>query len=87
MILERFRGGDPRPVYERFDARGRMAPDGLHYVDSWITEDLTVCYQVMECEDRSLLDLWMSKWDDLVDFEVLRVMTSAAARDAARRID
>ena len=85
MILERFRNGDPRPVYERFDQRGRMMPDGMRYVDSWVTDDLARCYQVVECDDRSSLERWMSEWSDLVDFEVTPVVTSAAARQAALR--
>lgn len=81
MIIERFRNGDPLPVYRRFRDRGRLAPDGLHYVDSWVTHDLAVCYQVMECEDPALLDAWLANWVDLVDFEVLPVHTSAEVRE------
>ena len=82
MIIERYRHGDPKPVYDRFRARGRLAPDGLTYVNSWVTPDLTTCYQVMECSDRALLDAWISAWNDIVDFEVIPVITSpeAAAR-------
>jgi hypothetical protein len=83
MIIEHFRNGDPRPVYERFRARGRLAPDGLRYVNSWVTDDLARCYQVMECDDRALLDAWLAAWSDLVEFEVLPVVTSA---DAATRV-
>jgi hypothetical protein len=83
MIIERFRGGDARPVYERFRDRGRLAPDGLEYVDSWVTDDLKVCYQVMRCDDRTLLDDWISHWSDIVDFEVIPVITSADARAKA----
>lgn len=79
MVIEHFRNGDPRPVYERFRARGRLAPEGLNYVNSWVTDDLTRCYQVMECADRRLLDAWIAAWDDLVQFEVLPVITSAEA--------
>jgi hypothetical protein len=79
MIVEHFRGGDAAPVYRRFRARGRLAPDGLHYVTSWVTADLTCCYQVMECDDRALLDEWMRAWEDLVDFQVHPVITSAQA--------
>ncbi|MGH7618982.1 MAG: DUF3303 domain-containing protein [Gemmatimonadaceae bacterium] len=82
MIVEHFRNGDPKPVYARFRDRGRLAPDGLQYVASWVTDDLAHCYQVMECEDRSLLDQWMAAWSDLVDFEVQPVVTSAAAAEA-----
>jgi hypothetical protein len=79
MIIEHFRNGDSRPVYERFRKHGRLAPDGLRYLSSWVTPDLTRCYQVMECEDRPLLDQWISVWDDLVDFEIHPVITSAEA--------
>jgi hypothetical protein len=87
MIIEHFRNGDPAPVYARFQAQGRLAPEGLTYVASWVTEDLTRCYQVMACDDRALLDAWMAAWDDLVACEVHPVVTSAeaAARVAARR--
>lgn len=80
MIIERFRNGDPLPVYRRFRDQGRLAPDGLHYVDSWVTHDLAVCYQVMECDDRALLDAWIANWSDLVDFDVIPVHTSAEVR-------
>lgn len=76
LIIETFRDGDPVPVYRRFRQRGRLAPEGLRYVGSWVTEDLTRCYQVMECEDRALLDQWVSQWQDLVAFEILPVLSS-----------
>jgi len=79
MIIERFRNGDAVPVYRRFQEKGRMAPEGLTYVSSWVTEDLSRCYQVMECDDRRILDQWTSRWSELVDFEVLPVLTSAQA--------
>ena len=79
MIVEHFRGGDPLPVYLRFRDQGRLAPDGLRYVASWVTDDFRRCFQVMECTDPSLLDQWMSHWKDLVEFEVVSVMTSADA--------
>jgi len=79
MVIEHFRDGDPRPVYRRFAERGRMAPEGLAYVSSWVTDDLRRCYQVMECGDPALLEEWMSNWRDIVDFEVVPVITSAQA--------
>lgn len=82
MIVERFRGGDALPVYRRFRDQGRLAPEGLRYVASWVTEDLERCYQVMECEERGLLDQWIARWDDLVDFEVIPVISSAEAAAA-----
>jgi len=81
MVIERFKDGDAAPVYRRFRDQGRMMPETLKYVSSWITEDMATCYQVMECEDRVDLDVWMANWNDLVDFEVLPVMTSPQARE------
>jgi hypothetical protein len=81
MIVEHYRNGDARPVYARFRQFGRLAPDGLRYVSSWVTPDLRHCYQVMECQDRALLDQWMAAWQDLVEFEVLPVISSAEAAD------
>ena len=79
VIVERFRGGDPVPVYRRFRDRGRLAPEGVRYVNSWVSTDLTTCYQVMECEDRGLLDEWLAHWSDIVEFEVIPAITSAEA--------
>ena len=81
MIIEHFKG-DPVPVYRRFRDRGRLAPDGLKYVNSWVTSDLQRCYQVMECDDRHLLQDWIDQWKDLVDFEVVPIVTSAEAASA-----
>ena len=79
LVVEHFRNRDARPVYERFKERGRLAPAGLNYVNSWVTDDLARCYQVMECDDRALLDQWIAAWTDLVEFEVYPVITSAEA--------
>jgi hypothetical protein len=83
VIVERFRNGDAIPVYRRFRDQGRLAPEGLRYVSSWVTLDLMRCYQVMEADDRALLDEWLARWSDLVEFDVHEVMTSA---DAAARL-
>jgi uncharacterized protein DUF3303 len=80
LIIERFK--DPVAVYRRFRDQGRMAPDGLTYVSSWITPDLSTCYQVMECEDRRLLDQWVARWSDLIEMEIMPVISSAEAREA-----
>lgn len=82
MIIERYRNGDPRPVYARFRERGRLAPSGLEYISSWVTPDHTTCFQVMQSPDRRLLDEWMNQWSDIVDFEVIPVVTSAEAAAA-----
>ena len=84
MIVEHFKDGDAAAVYRRFRDQGRMAPEGLSYVSSWVDENLECCYQVMETDDRQLLDLWMANWKDLVDFEVHPVITS---QEAAARIE
>jgi hypothetical protein len=81
MVLERFRNADAVPVYRRFREHGRLAPDGLNYIASWVTEDLSTCYQVMEAPDPALLDEWMAHWSDLVEFEVHPVMTSQQAAE------
>lgn len=79
MIIEHYRNADPLPVYRRFHEHGRLAPEGLRYISSWVTTELATCYQIMECEDRRLLDEWIGNWSDLVEFEVIPVVTSAAA--------
>ena len=83
MIIESFKNGDAVPVYRRFRDHGRLAPAGLTYVSSWVTADMARCYQVMECDDPRLVEQWIARWSDLVDFEVLPVITSA---DAAEHI-
>jgi uncharacterized protein DUF3303 len=80
MIIEHYKGGDPIPVYRRFRDRGRMAPDDVRYVNSWVTSDLARCYQVMESPDRARLDQWLQRWSDLVDFDVIPVVTSPEAQ-------
>ncbi|MBC7788340.1 MAG: DUF3303 family protein [Anaerolineae bacterium] len=82
MIVESFRGGDAVPVYRRFRDHGRLAPEGLRYVASWVTDDFKRCFQVMECEDSNLLDQWIAGWADLVEFEVIPVVPSAEAAAA-----
>jgi hypothetical protein len=82
MVVERFRDGDAAPVYRRFRAQGRMAPEGVDYINSWVSADLTTCYQVMQAPDRARLDAWIARWADLVEFEVIPVITSAEAAEA-----
>jgi hypothetical protein len=84
MIVEHFKNGDAVPVYRRFRDSGRMAPEGLRYISSWVDASFQCCYQLMQADDRALLDAWISNWSDLVDFEVHPVISSteAAARIA-----
>ena len=79
MIVEHFKNKDAVPVYRRFRDRGRLTPAGLTYVSSWVDEKLERCYQLMETDDRGLLEQWMVNWRDIVDFEVYPVMTSTEA--------
>jgi hypothetical protein len=79
MIIEDFRDGDAVPVYRRLRDGGRGIPEGLTYIDSWVTQDLSRCFQLMACDDRALLDEWMACWVDLVHFEVVPVFTSTEA--------
>jgi hypothetical protein len=83
MVIENFKNGDAAPVYRRFRERGRLAPEGLSYASSWVNEKLDRCWQLMETEDRSLLDQWIANWSDIVDFEVHPVMSS---KEAAEKI-
>jgi len=76
MVFEVFKNKDPVPIYRRFRDKGRMMPEGLSYVSSWIDDKLERCYQLMETHDRALLDEWIARWSDLVDFEVYPVLTS-----------
>ena len=83
MVVEHFKNGDALPVYRRLRERGRLAPGGLTYVSSWVDESFRRCFQLMDTDDRSLLDQWIADWSDVVDFEVFPVVTS---REAAERI-
>lgn len=81
MVVERFRPGKVREIYRRVAEKGRMMPDGLTYIDSWIVEDLSTCFQLMETGDFAKFAHWTRNWDDLADFEINPVMSSAQARE------
>ena len=81
MIVEHFKNGDPLPVYQRFRERGRLAPEGLNYVTSWVDEKLQRCFQLMETDDVTHLNEWIANWNDLVDFEIYPVISSKEAAD------
>ena len=73
MIVERFRKQDGKAVYRRFRDQGRMTPEGLEFVASWVSADLDRCFQVMECDDVGLLQSWVAEWSDLIEFEIVPV--------------
>jgi Protein of unknown function (DUF3303) len=79
MVVEHFKNQDAVSVYRRFRDSGRLAPEGLVYVSSWVDDKLERCYQLMETHDRTLLAEWMGNWSDLIDFEVHQVVTSKEA--------
>jgi len=81
MVLERFKNQDAKAVYRRFREKGRMAPVGLQYVDSWVETNFDRCFQVMECENPRLLEEWADRWRDLVEFEFVPVRRSKEAAD------
>ena len=87
MVVEHYKNKDAVAVYRRFRDSGRMAPEGLFYVSSWVDQEFERCYQLMETDNRLLLDEWMANWSDLVDFEVYPVITSKeAAEKVATRL-
>ena len=83
MVIERYKNRDAESVYRRFRERGRMMPEGLNYVDSWVEPNYDRCFQLMSCESPDLFQEWISHWGDLVDFEIVPVLTS---KEASERI-
>jgi hypothetical protein len=79
MVIERFKEPGAVAVYRRARDQGRLLPDGLHYVASWVDVDFTRCFQLMQTDDASLFEAWTRQWHDLVEFEIIPVRTSAEA--------
>ena len=77
MVIERFK--DAPAIYQRLREKGRMMPEGLGYVSSWIDLDFKICWQLMQTEDFALFDRWITNWNDLIDFEIVPVRTSTEA--------
>ena len=73
MVIETFRDQDAKAIYARLKEKGRSLPDGLTFEGSWITADLGRCFQIMSCDDVSLLQRWVTEWSDLVEFEIVPV--------------
>ena len=80
MVIEHFRNRDPKPVYRRLRERGRLMPEGLRFVDSWVDPSFERCFQLMETEDARLLQKWVASWTDLMEFEILPVVQSKDTR-------
>jgi hypothetical protein len=83
MVIERFKNRDAKAIYTRFKEKGRMLPDGLKYVGSWVEDNFDHCFQLMECDDPLVFQQWFVHWEDLVDFEIVHVVSSAEASEAA----
>ncbi|MBA2286420.1 MAG: DUF3303 family protein [Ktedonobacteraceae bacterium] len=83
MVIERFKNRDAKAVYSRFKEQGRMMPDGLTYLGSWVEDNFDRCFQLMECDDPHLFEQWLVHWRDLGDFEIVPVVSSAEAAAAA----
>jgi hypothetical protein len=81
MIIEKFHPGKVKNMYKRFEKKGRMLPEGVKYINSWINEPVSICYQVMEADRIEKIHEWISNWNDLVDFEIIPVITSAEAKE------
>ena len=87
MVVERFAPGAAREIYRRVREEGRMFPDGLRYVDSWVQADLRGCFQLMECDDVALLQEWVARWGELADFRIVPVAPSGVTADLMTRLD
>ncbi len=84
MVIEHFRNQDARAVYDRFNNKGRMVPDGIAFHGSWVSADLGRCFQIMECDDLTLLQRWAVEWSDLVEFEIIPVSPGKDVAEALR---
>ncbi len=86
MVIETYRNQDAKTIYGRFRDKGRMLPEGLTFVASWVTADLDRCFVVMECDKVAMLQRWVVEWSDLAEFEIVPVVagseTAAALADA-----
>jgi hypothetical protein len=82
MVIESFRNQDGKSVYRRFREKGRMVPDGITFVSSWVSADLGRCFQIMECDDVALLQRWVVQWSDLVEFEIVPVVPGKSTAEA-----
>lgn len=83
MIIENYKPGKTEEIYRRFSEKGRMMPQGIEFINSWIEENLQKCYQVMKSESIENLEEWIDNWKDLVDFEVIPVISSKEANKLA----
>ena len=86
MVIEHFKDGKAGEVYRRYQEKGRMLPEGLQYVASWVEANFDRCFQLMQCDDAGLLDQWTAQWQDLVEFEIIAVVSSTEAAEMIARL-
>jgi Protein of unknown function (DUF3303) len=86
MVIERFKNRDAKAVYRRFQKKGRMMPEGLKYVDSWVEPNFDRCFQLMECDDLCLFQEWLLQWQDLGEFEIVPVVPSKQTAEVVTKM-
>ena len=86
MVIEQFRNQNAKAVYTRYRENGRQMPDGLEFVASWVAADLSRCFQVMKCDDLTLLQQWVSEWTDLTSFEIVPVTAGTDTAEALNSV-
>jgi len=79
MVVEHFKPGRAPDIYQRFRDRGRMTPDDVRHVASWVDLRFERCFQIMEADNEARLREWTRQWEDLTDFDIVPVRTSAEA--------
>lgn len=82
MVVERFKDGKAKEIYRRLQEKGRMMPEGLKYLDSWVEVNFDRCFQLMECDDLRLFQQWIVQWQDLGQFEIIPVVPSTETAEA-----
>jgi len=86
MVVERFRDGKAKEIYRRLQEKGRMMPEGLKYVDSWVEVNFDRCFQLMECDDLRLFQEWVLQWQDLGEFEIIPVVPSKETAEVVSKM-
>ena len=81
LIIERFYPEKVKALYQRFEAEGRLLPDGVQYLNSWIDEKIETCYQLMESDTQEKLLEWVSRWSEFATFDIIPVISSDQAKE------
>ena len=86
MVVEHFERGKAKEIYRRLQERGRMMPEGLKYINSWISADFNRCWQLMECDDPRLFQEWVLQWEDLFELEIIPVVSSEETKQVVNKL-